>query len=334
VKSRFQTIIWLVSIAVILAALMVADSGSWSCSRNVEPVTVGMDPTAVNSLIHIAEDRNYFTSNALKVTIKTYASGLAAVNGMLNNEVDIATAAELVVVGLALKKENIRALACIDKFLHIYIVGRKDRGITRAKDLKGKRIGVALKTAAEFFLGRFLDLNGMNTREVTLVDVSPPQAVDALVKGDVDAVVAWQPNVKAMEDRLGNGIVRWGAQEGQPAYCMVIGRGEWVAKHPELIKRVSTALVKAENYTAKHPDKAKSILQRRLNYDASYMTAILPEHQLSVSLDQSLITAMEDEARWMIANRLTNENIVPDFLDYIYQDGLKAVKPEAVNIIR
>ena len=43
---------------------------------------------------------------------------------------------------------------------------------------------------------------------------------------------------------------------------------------------------------------------------------------------------MEDEARWMITNNLTTEKQVPNFLDYIYEDGLKAVKPEAVNIIR
>ncbi|MCX9087518.1 MAG: hypothetical protein OIN90_08140 [Candidatus Methanoperedens sp.] len=43
---------------------------------------------------------------------------------------------------------------------------------------------------------------------------------------------------------------------------------------------------------------------------------------------------MEDEARWMINNNLTTEENVPDFLDYIYEDELKSIKPEAVNIIR
>ena len=31
---------------------------------------------------------------------------------------------------------------------------------------------------------------------------------------------------------------------------------------------------------------------------------------------------------------ITTEKRVPDFLNYIYEDGLKAIKPEAVNIIR
>jgi NitT/TauT family transport system substrate-binding protein len=61
---------------------------------------------------------------------------------------------------------------------------------------------------------------------------------------------------------------------------------------------------------------------------------IWPRYQLALSLEQSLITAMEDEARWMINNNLTGEKQIPDFVNYIYIDGLKAVKPEAVNIIR
>ncbi len=44
--------------------------------------------------------------------------------------------------------------------------------------------------------------------------------------------------------------------------------------------------------------------------------------------------AMEDEARLMIKDNLAAEKQVPDFLNYIYVDGLKAVKAEAVDIIR
>jgi len=36
----------------------------------------------------------------------------------------------------------------------------------------------------------------------------------------------------------------------------------------------------------------------------------------------------------MIDNGLTNQKVVPDFMEYIYVDGLKAVRPEAVNLIR
>jgi NitT/TauT family transport system substrate-binding protein len=75
-------------------------------------------------------------------------------------------------------------------------------------------------------------------------------------------------------------------------------------------------------------------VQKALNLDAAYIEAVWSQNQFSLSLEQSLITAMEDQARWMISNNLTTEKKVPDSMDYIYINGLKAIKPEAVSIIR
>ena len=63
------------------------------------------------------------------------------------------------------------------------------------------------------------------------------------------------------------------------------------------------------------------------------MMRIWANHQFSLSLDQSLISTMEAETRWMITNNLTNQTVVPDFLNNIYFEGLDSVKPESVNII-
>ena len=59
-----------------------------------------------------------------------------------------------------------------------------------------------------------------------------------------------------------------------------------------------------------------------------------PKNDFTTSLPQSLIVAMDDEARWRIANGLTFKIVVPNYLDYIYLDGLETLKPKAVTIIR
>ena len=77
---------------------------------------------------------------------------------------------------------------------------------------------------------------------------------------------------------------------------------------------------------AQHPKEAKSIVQKRLKVDAGTIDRIWQQNVFSLTLDQSLITAMEDEARWMISNGLTREKQIPDFLNYVYVDGLKTGK--------
>ncbi len=60
---------------------------------------------------------------------------------------------------------------------------------------------------------------------------------------------------------------------------------------------------------------------------------IFAQNRFALSLDQSLIVAMESEARWMIRNRLTSQKEIPDFLDSIHAGSLDSVKPGAVNLI-
>ncbi|MBI5035374.1 MAG: NrtA/SsuA/CpmA family ABC transporter substrate-binding protein [Chloroflexi bacterium] len=329
--SQLVRVITLVSLFGTMLGLLGCQS---SYSGKLEPITIGMESTAVNALIYIAAEQNYFAQNGLNVTLKEYPSGLAAVNGMLKNEVDLATAAEFVLVGKAFAQEDIRALTSIDRFQHISLIGRRDRGIDQVSDLKGKKIGVPLQTAAEFYLGRFLDLNGMNIQQVTLVNVSPPDSVNALVNATVDAVIVWQPNVRAIEDRLGNGLIKWKAQKEQFAYCTLMSTDKWISGHLELVKRFLNALIQAENFYQSRAKQAQSIVQKRLEYDDAYMAVIWQEHQISISLDQSLILALEDQARWMIRNNLTDEKTTPNFLDYISEKTIQALKPQAVNIIR
>jgi NitT/TauT family transport system substrate-binding protein len=175
----------------------------------------------------------------------------------------------------------------------------------------------------------------MSIKDLTLVDLKTPEEwVNAVVTGDIDAVATAQPYADFVKDRLGENGVVWPAQSGQPLHGLVISSNAWISRHPEGTKRFLKSLAEAEGYLISHPAEAKAILQKWLNLDAASVERIWSRNQFSLSLDQSLIATMEDEARWMIANGLTREENTPDFNEYIHLDALKAVKPEAVHIIR
>jgi NitT/TauT family transport system substrate-binding protein len=72
----------------------------------------------------------------------------------------------------------------------------------------------------------------------------------------------------------------------------------------------------------------------RFGYTESYVNSILPRLALTVTLPQALLVVMEDEARWSIKNSLTDRKEVPNYLNFIYFDGLMAVKPDAVTIFQ
>jgi NitT/TauT family transport system substrate-binding protein len=322
----------------LMPALMALVLSSWSCSKGdysgkVETVTIGATPIELNALIYVADERRFFANNGVRVVFKDYDTGVAAVEGLLKGEADVALTMEFVIVEKSLQKQDVLDLATIDKSMLFYIIARADRGINSTADLKGKRIGVPRQTITEFYLGRMLELNGMRIQQVTMVDTKASDPAGTIAGGDVDAVVTWEPHVTQIRQQMGNGVITWPAQSGQVAYWSIVSTPRWINKHPDLIRLFLKSLGQAEEYAVLHEQETKAILQKRLHYDDTYIAAIWSKSQFSLSLDQSLILAMEDEARWMIKNKMTKEKTVPDFTNYIYIDGLKAIKPEAVNII-
>ena len=305
-------------------------------SGTTESITVAWSPFETETLLWVADDQNIFSRNGLDVTLPKYDTGAGSLEGMLNGEADISVGVtEFPIVRKAFQKSSVRIIGAVAKVEQQYLVGRKDRGIERASDLKGKRIGTTFGTVAEFYLGRFLELNGIKIQDIIVVDLkTPAEWENAVAEGVVDAIVTAQPYAGLAVKHLGSNAIIWPAQGGQYIFGLILSSENWITQHHEQVNRFLKSLGQAEEYVVNHPSEAKAIMQKRLGLDVSYVESAWLRNQFSLSLNQSLIVAMEDQARWLISNNLVVEKQVPDFNDYIYEEALKAIKPEAVNIIR
>jgi ABC-type nitrate/sulfonate/bicarbonate transport system substrate-binding protein len=321
---------------VITTILPLMSCSAKSYSGPVESITVAWSPFEPGTLLWVAEDQNIFKQNGLDVTLRKYETGAGSLDGTLNNEADIAFGVtEFPMVRSVLGKSDARIIGTAAKIEQQYLVGRKDRGIEKVTDLKGKRVGTTFGTIAQFYLGRFLELNGLNMQDVTAVDLkTPAEWENSVADGFVDAIVTAQPYADLASKHLGSNAIVWPVQSGQQIFGTIISSKNWITQNPEQIGRFLKSIAKAEEYAISHPSEVKTIMQKNLGVDASFVESAWSRDQFILSLDQSLVVAMEDEARWLISNNLTTEKQVPFFNDYIYEDALKAVKPEAVNIIR
>jgi NitT/TauT family transport system substrate-binding protein len=100
------------------------------------------------------------------------------------------------------------------------------------------------------------------------------------------------------------------------------------------VERFLKALVQAEAFVNTHNEEAKEFIGQTFGYDQSYLDSIWPNQEFIVALPQAMLVVLEDQARWRIENGLTDATEVPNFLDFLYMDGLEVAKPAAVTIIR
>jgi ABC-type nitrate/sulfonate/bicarbonate transport system substrate-binding protein len=320
-------------LALAIAGILFISQPKDDFSGTMEDITIGAPALETNALVYVAEDQGYFKKNGLNATIRTYDSGGAAVPGLLHNETDLVLASEFVIVNAVFHKDEFRTLGSIDKFENMFMIARRDQGIERVRDLKNRTIGVPEGTIAEFYLGRYLNLHNILLDDVALVDIRPDHSAEALAKGKVDAVVTWHPYLDKIPDRYGDRLIVWPIQSSQLTYWNIISRKDWADSHQYAIDRLLRSIAQASEYAMNQPQRTKMIVQEKLNYTNEYMARVWPDHQFTLSLDQSLVLAMEDEGRWMINNNLTNARKLPDFRKHIYPEGLMRVNPNAINVI-
>jgi ABC-type nitrate/sulfonate/bicarbonate transport system substrate-binding protein len=336
-KAKINKRTAIVIATVVIVALIVATAFFYQNTSNpkkLESITIGVQPFSLFTPIYVAEDQGFFTQNGLNVTLRDYNTGAAEVADLPKGNIDIAISAEYAVVGKALTNTNISIIANIDEYELYNLVGRKDRGIESVSDLAGKNIGLSQGTILEFYLGRYLNLNGLSIQNVTLTNLQPQEYVNAIVNGTVDCGVILDPTQYVqIQQSLDNNTVLFPMQSAQPAFLVLSCNNDYIASHPETIKNLLRTLDQAETFINNHPTEAQQIAQNRLNLMSIDPNTWSNIH-FSISLEQSLVIAMQDEAQWMINNHLTNQTALPNFSDYIYTDGLKAVKPESVTVIK
>jgi NitT/TauT family transport system substrate-binding protein len=201
-------------------------------SGPVEKITVAAAEYLTGALVYIAEDQGIFEENGLEMTIKSYGSGKACADALIDGEADISTSADFVFVSNSFEYTDLRVFGTVATKQVKELVARKDRGITAINDLVGKKIGVTKKSGAEFQLGVFLTFNGISQEDVELVDLRPPEMLGAISNGDVDAVFIWDPYLYYIKKELGENATSW--HGGEDFYFVLLAKEDWLEKNPEI----------------------------------------------------------------------------------------------------
>ncbi|HPC33436.1 MAG TPA: NrtA/SsuA/CpmA family ABC transporter substrate-binding protein [Syntrophales bacterium] len=335
---KFPKVVTLGVIVLLAAAVL----GGTACRQEPPPaagppekITLAYPTTMLSVLTHIAYRKGYFLAEGLEVTPQLHPFGKPALRAVLDGKADLAVVADTPIMFAVTGGEKIAILAVTGTSRRaVSIVARRDRGIAKAADLKGKRIGVPLGTTGDFFLDSLLTVQGIDRRKIRIVDLKPEEMLNALRQGKVDAVSIWNPTRRKIEAALQENGVRIDDDNIYSDVSCLAARGDYVARHPETVRKALRALLRAETFVRTRPAEAREITAALTGIDPSSVREIWGLYTFQVLLDQALIVSLEDQTRWAVRQGLTPRREVPNYLDFIYTEGLLAVRPEAVRIIR
>ena len=116
------------------------------------------------------------------------------------------------------------------------LVTRKDTGITKVADLKGKSVAVTRGTDPHIFLVRALADAGLSDKDVKFVLLQHADGRAALIRGDVDAWAGLDPMMAAAE--LDDGAVLFYRKPEANTWGILNVREEFANEHPDIVARV------------------------------------------------------------------------------------------------
>ncbi len=152
------------------------------------------------------------------------------------------------------------------------IVARKDSGLAKVEDLKGRKVAAIVGTST-FFDIRALTLKGYGfdlSKDAQIVTATaPPDMVTMLSKKDVDAIIAWQPITDSVVFRgegvyLAKQIDLWrkatGRPSGFPVHVCYLASSEFIQKSPSFPRDLNEAQKDAVDIWYNKPARAMEIV--------------------------------------------------------------------------
>jgi NitT/TauT family transport system substrate-binding protein len=217
-------------------------------------------------------DKGYYKAEGLDVTVDPAAGSAEAITRVASGAYDIGFAD----INAMIKFRDQNPATPIAAVFMVYnrppfaIVTRKSRGVTRPKDLEGKRLGAPAADTAFAQWKIFVQANKINPAKVTIENVGFPVREPMLAAGQVDAITGLSfSSYIELKDRgvqVDDIVVLLFADYGVDLYgSAIMVNPKFAADKPEAVKGFLRAFLKGLKDTVKDPASAVHAVVKRID---------------------------------------------------------------------
>lgn len=269
----------------------------------------------------------------LAIEERTFDLGRDALALLRAGRADVAVVYETPLLRAAFEDDRLRVLTRLHTSTrNTRLVARRDRGVADFPDLRGKRIGLARGTNAEYFVDLALRYGGVPRHAVTIVYLDPAASADAVAAGALDAAVLSDPAAALAERDLG-GNAQVIVTDLYAEMSLLVTRADIVASRGAALRALVRALACSERLARERPEEALALtLARFPGQGERALREQLARVTRGLGLDNVLLAVLRDETAWLRDAHLAS-GARPDLARLVERSVLAEVEPEALMLL-
>jgi NitT/TauT family transport system substrate-binding protein len=218
----------------------------------------------------IGLDKGYYKAEGLDVAIDTGAGAIDPITRVASGTYDMGFGDLNALIRFRDQNPGtpVTAVFMVYNRAPFAIVTRKSRGITKPKDLEGKKLGAPAADSSFAQWKIFVQANGIDASKVAIENVGIPVREPMLAAGQVDAVTGFSfasyINLKDRGVPVDDIVVLLMADHGVDLYgSAIMVNPKFAAEKPEAVKGFLRAFVKGLKDTVRDPASAvDSVIKR------------------------------------------------------------------------
>lgn len=222
----------------------------------------------------LALEKGFFRDEGVEVKIVTLEDTAQRKAAMLKGDIDgLGDTVDLLVLE---RDEGVPAVAVMEVDVSNGADGiLATDDIKSVQDLKGKKIAAQRNFVSEAFLHYVLQKNGLSPEDVEIIDTEAGAAGAAFVSGNVDVAVTFEPWLSKARERTGGKVFVSSADEPGVIVDILTINEDYLARNPEVVKKVMRAWFRAIDYWKSNREEANAIMASHYNVPANEFEEII-----------------------------------------------------------
>jgi aliphatic sulfonates family ABC transporter substrate-binding protein len=289
-------------------------------------ILTGSDPNFAP--IILAVEKGFFTEAGVQVSHRMFPSGTDAMLAFRGVRAQFVASGDMPALVLWGGGDSIGVTPFFGSSNNLFAV--VSSAIQAPGDLKGKKLATRKGSSADYFLTVYLRRHNVKPSDVTVIDLSPPDMVAALLRGQIDGFFIWRPYPSQAQTIMKDKARILATAVGYHMERMFLSASkEYADRNPEEVQKVIRALQKSVAYIEANPDESARIIAAKIKTDPAIVADVLKSKPFGLTYDQQARRDLEELAKFLLdEQKLKAPLSVADAMDVRF---LRAVNPELVR---